>query len=179
MPVSVHQLRPANWRRFRDVRLIALADTPDAFGSTLEAEQQFSDEVWMKRLGRDNAATFVAVDEDGVDSGLIVAAPYNDQAGLYAMWVSSSVRRQGVGSMLVNSVIEWSQSRRFSKLLLDVGDTNGAAIALYSSIGFQPTGKTGTLPEPRQHVLEHQRALSLNNEGEQGGAQQPRARSVV
>lgn len=151
----------------------ALADAPNAFGSTLKAEKQLSDDEWIKRLERHDAATFIAVDEDDADGGLIVAAPYDDQAGLYAMWVASSARRRGVGAMLVNSVIEWSRSRGFNNLLLDVSDTNEAAVALYSGMGFQPTGKTGTLPEPRQYVLEHQRALSLNNEGEQNNAPKP------
>ena len=163
MPVRIHQLGPADWERFRDVRLSALADTPNAFGSTLEAEEQLSNDQWMKRLERNDAVTFVAVDEDGSDGGLIVGAPYDDQAGLYAMWVASSARRRGVGAMLVGSVIEWSRSRGFNNLLLDVSDTNEAAIALYSRMGFQPTGKAGALPEPRQDVLEHQRALSLTS----------------
>jgi len=166
MPVKIRQLHPADWKRFRDVRLCALADTPNAFGSTLEAEEHLSDNEWIKRLERHDAATFIAVDGDGSDGGLIVAAPYDDQAGVYAMWVAASARRRGVGAMLVNSVIEWSRSRGFSNLLLDVGDTNEAAIALYTRMGFQPTGKAGTLPEPRQHVLEHQRGLSLNNQAE-------------
>ena len=166
MTARVHQLRPADWKRFRDVRLIALADAPNAFGSTLEAEEKLSDDEWIKRLERPDTATFVAVEEDASDAGLIVAAPYDDQAGLYAMWVASSARRRGVGAMLVNSVIEWSRSRGFNNLLLDVSDTNEAAIALYSRMGFQSTGKTGTLPEPRQYVLEHQRALSLNNDAQ-------------
>lgn len=165
MPVRVCQLSPADWKRFREVRLSALKDAPDAFGSTLEAEEPLSDNDWIKRLERHDAATFIGVDEDESDCGLIVAAPYDDQAGLNAMWVASSARRRGVGAMLVNSVIEWSRSKGFSILLLDVSDTNEAAITLYSRMGFQPTGKTGTLPEPRQHVLEHQRARSLNNEG--------------
>jgi ribosomal protein S18 acetylase RimI-like enzyme len=177
MPVRVHQLRPADWKRFRHVRLSALADAPNAFGSTLEAEEQLSDDEWIERLERQDAATFVAVDDGGSDCGLIVGAPYGDQAGLYAMWVASSARRLGVGAMLVYSVIEWSRSREFERLLLDVSDTNEGAIALYSRMGFQPTGKTGTLPEPRQNVLEHQRALSLKKEGEQCGGGQAATRA--
>lgn len=163
MPIVVQQLLPSDWKRFRDVRLSALADTPDAFGSTLVKEEKLSEPEWMKRLDRSDAATFVAVDEAGKDVGLIVGAPYDDQAGLYAMWVAPSTRHRGVGSILVDAVIAWSRAGGFETLLLDVSDTNVAAIALYARMGFEPTGVTGTLPEPRQHVLEHQRALSLKS----------------
>ena len=164
MPVKICQLHPTDWKRFREIRLCALADTPDAFGSTLEVEEHHPDSEWIYRLERHDAATFVAVDEYGLDCGLAVAAPYDDEAGLYAMWVAPSARQSGVGAMLVSSVIEWSRSRGFSTLLLDVGNANEPAIALYSSMGFQPTGKAGSLPEPRQHILEHQLGLSLSKE---------------
>jgi len=48
-----------------------------------------------------------------------------------------------------------------SRIVLDVADGNAAAVRLYESRGFARTGVTGTLPPPREHVLEHQRALEL------------------
>ena len=39
-----------DWEASRDIRLRALAESPDAFLSTLEREAAFDDEVWMSRL---------------------------------------------------------------------------------------------------------------------------------
>jgi len=49
------------------------------------------------------------------------------------------------------------------RLLLDVGDYNTSAIALYRSRGFEPTGKVRTLPSPREHVREHQFELIIRH----------------
>jgi hypothetical protein len=48
-------------------------------------------------------------------------------------------------------------------MLLEVANENGAAIGLYARTGFAPNGATGSLPPPRDHILEHQRELTLEN----------------
>jgi len=48
------------------------------------------------------------------------------------------------------------------QVLLDVADTNMAAIRLYARMGFVPSGVEGSLPPPREHIKEHQRVLVLN-----------------
>lgn len=163
MPFDVRQLRKGDWQRARKIRLRALADTPDSFGAILATEENFSDQVWQDRLKSEVAVTFVASSNTGDDIGLITTAPYDDQAGLYSMWVAPEARKQGVAGLLVDAVIESVTARGFQKLLLDVGDDNQAAIAFYASKGFTPTGVTGTLPPPREHIHEHQQELRLHS----------------
>ena len=43
--VSVRRIRESEWRALREVRLLALADAPDAFGSTLAREAAFADDL--------------------------------------------------------------------------------------------------------------------------------------
>lgn len=50
MPVTVRRFRADEWRAYRALRLRALADSPDAFGSTLEREAAFPDGDWRTRL---------------------------------------------------------------------------------------------------------------------------------
>lgn len=161
MRFSILPLGADDWGRNRAIRLRALADTPDAFGSTLADARQMSEAAWRQRLTRTDSATFVATTTDQKDVGLIVGAPYDDEMGLYSMWVAPAARQQGVGGALVDAVIAWARQSGRSKLVLDVGDENHAAIALYVSRGFRPNGRTGTLPPPRDHILEHQRVLPL------------------
>jgi GNAT superfamily N-acetyltransferase len=77
------------------------------------------------------------------------------------MWVGPDVRGKGIGMQLIHAVVDWARTSGFSTLMLDVADLNLAAIALYSRAGFVRTGKTGTLPPPRQHLREFQMALKL------------------
>lgn len=55
----------------------------------------------------------------------------------------------------------WARSAGYARLRLDVSDTNLAAIATYSALGFAPTGRRGTLPPPRDHITEREMALDL------------------
>jgi len=159
--VSIQSLRPTDWERLRSTRLRALADTPDAFGSVLAREQEYGVTTWRERLSGDDRATFVATLPDGSDVGLIGTAPHEGHAGLFSLWVAPEARGQGVGGALVDAVIDWAKSQNHSKILLDVGDKNTPAIALYVSKGFEPNGVIGTLDPPREHITEHQRVLHL------------------
>jgi GNAT superfamily N-acetyltransferase len=153
-------VQPHEWQRARAFRLRALSETPDAFSSTLDHELSMPDERWRDRLAASDSATFMAA-SGGLDIGIAVGAPYDDAAGLYAMWVAPEARGKGVGDALVSAVIRWAKEEGFERVLLDVGDLNEHAINLYKRNGFEPTGRTGTLPPPRTHVSEHQRVLWL------------------
>ena len=194
-PVSIRRAKPADWQRVRAIRLRALSDAPDAFGTTLAEDEARPMSTWRERLENDDAATFLASteldDEDTalltasrathaassphegtaevpqlVDLGLVVGAPFDGRegaAGLFAMWVAPEARGSGIADRLVQAVIDWASERGYERLLLDVADDNKAAIKLYERMGFEPTGNTGTLPPPRTHVREHERAFSLRD----------------
>ena len=157
---------PDQWELFREVRLNALRDTPNAFGSTLERERTHLEADWKNRLERTESKTFIAFSDDAKPVGLIVGAPYGEDAGLFAMWVDASERRKGIGGILVDAVIQWAKEIGYARILLDVADENAAAIALYQHKGFIETGVKGTLPAPRDHIKEHQRAFTIQSPDE-------------
>ena len=151
----------SDWQVARDVRLKALADTPDAFGTLIAADQARPENEWIARVCNPIVAHFLAFDPNGNAVGTAVGAPYSDvhgAAGLYGMWVDPEHRGRRVGQRLVGAVMEWARAESYKCVLLDVDDDNTAAIRLYESSGFLATGQTGTLPPPREHVTEHQRS---------------------
>ncbi len=156
----IERADPGDWRRVRDLRLSALADTPDAFVSTLAEEQAFSDEIWQARLEGETWITILA-SLDQEDLGLAVLGPYDEAGGLYSMWVAPEARGRGLGDALVQAVITLAKARGFKALLLVVADDNLPAIRLYARNGFLPTGETDSLPPPRDHVKGHRRRLLL------------------
>ena len=156
----VERMRPEQWKRVRAVRLRALADTPDAFASTLSNEQNMPDEKWSARLATLDAATFIAVLDDR-DIGIAVGAYFDGAAGLFAMWLAPEARGKGIGDALIRAVIDWAKESGHDRLVLEVGDWNQPAINLYRRNGFEPTGRTGTLPPPREHITEKQLVLRL------------------
>jgi ribosomal protein S18 acetylase RimI-like enzyme len=161
---TVQRMHPDQFERVRAVRLRALRDAPDAFWTTADEEERTTPTQWRERLASPRSVTFVAVD-NGDDVGLVVGAPHHaDQgdAGLYSMWVAPEARRKRVGSALVAAVIHWARDSGYRTLRLDVADGNTAAVRLYQRMGFAPTGVVDHLPPPRDHITEHERAVSLD-----------------
>jgi GNAT superfamily N-acetyltransferase len=155
------QLTQNEGLRLRSIRLRALQDAPDAFGTMFEQASANADEVWAKQVVE--LPTFVAVD-DSCDVAMVRCARDQDRtdtAWLISMWVAPEVRRSGVGGGLVDLVVAWARANGISRLLLDVADRNAQAVALYQAKGFMPNGKSGSMPPPRQHIREHQRELRL------------------
>lgn len=149
--------------RARSVRQRALRDSPDAFGMTLAEELAVDNQCWIDTLSHARRAVFVAVNNEE-DCGLVMGMPNREdesEAYLVAMWVAPSTRGIGAGRALVQSVIDWAKTQQFRAILLDVADSNFPAIELYTRMRFEPTGKTGTTPAPREHITEHQRRLAL------------------
>ena len=149
--------------RLRAIRLRALEDSPDAFATTLAEVAAWPVEKWDQLLQSQSTSTFVA-SLDGADVGLVRGAPHAQQptaAYLISMGVAPAVRGRGIGVQLIDAVADWARTSGFSQVMLDVAELNPAAIALYSRVGFIRTGKTGTLPPPRQHLREFQMMLDL------------------
>ena len=158
---SLEQLRVGEGERLRAIRLRALQDAPDAFGATFEEAAARSLESWNGQL--EQFPTFVAT-ANGSDVGLVRCAlhdRFQDAGYLISMWVSPDARRQGIGSALVDAVVDWARTRGLNRLFLDVTEMNTAAISLYTRKGFVPNGEVGTLPPPRDHVREIQLVMTL------------------
>jgi ribosomal protein S18 acetylase RimI-like enzyme len=147
--MQVRRLEPAEWETFRAIRLRALADAPDAFGSTLAEEAALADDEWRARAVKPDRVTFVV---DGPDGPIAMAmggpAPdISGAAGLYGMWVDPTARRGGLGAALVDAVKAWAIERGYALLGLGVTTTNEPAIALYRRLGFADTGDRHPLRE--------------------------------
>ncbi len=161
--VRIDRLSPQDDQRSRSIRLRALQDAPDSFGSTFEAEAAFTQEDWRRRLARSDAVTFVA-SEEGDDIGIVVGIADPDHPGeavLVALWVAPETRGRRVGEALGQSVIDWARSEGYKAVRLAVADHNASAQRLYERMGFVSTGTVDKLPPPRTHITEHERRLEL------------------
>jgi hypothetical protein len=59
--VSVLRIRPSDWALLKTVRLRALKDSPQFFGSTYDSEASRPDEFWKDRAAGGSVAMFIAV----------------------------------------------------------------------------------------------------------------------
>jgi GNAT superfamily N-acetyltransferase len=147
---TVRRFAPHEWRAYRDLRLRALADSPDAFASTLLAEQRHEDDHWKERLssGATSAWNLPLVTEgDAGPAGLAwgrIDPAQPETAHVYQMWVAPEARGAGCGTMLLQAILDWARDAGARTVLLHVTRGNDAAARVYSRAGFAPVGE----PEP-------------------------------
>jgi GNAT superfamily N-acetyltransferase len=148
--LTLRRLRPDDWAEMRDIRLTALQEAPNAFGSTYAREATFADADWRGRLERPTAVTYLADHTDFADGPVGIAGGYvNPETGLpelVAMWVRPDARGRGVGVELVETVVTWAKSLGTDRIQLWVAEVNPAALKLYERCGFTLTGERGELP---------------------------------
>jgi ribosomal protein S18 acetylase RimI-like enzyme len=139
---TIRHLTPADATDYRAIRLAALQDTPEAFGSTYESEAGRPLSGWGERLATPGA--FAAY----VDGKIVGMARFVQDSGspkerhkgaVYAMYVTPEARGLGLGSALLEALIDHA-STVVEQLRLSVVDTNEAAIRLYQKHGFEIYG---------------------------------------
>jgi ribosomal protein S18 acetylase RimI-like enzyme len=149
--ISIRRVTRREVAAFKDTRLRALQEAPQAFGSTYAREVKFADEEWLARTERWNGEKgigFLAMDGEvacGI-AGSFLDEPDATRAVLVAMWTAPTHRRQGTGRLLVNEVLAWADSRKARVLRLMVTSTNQPAIRFYEALGFTMTGRTEPYP---------------------------------
>jgi GNAT superfamily N-acetyltransferase len=142
--VKTRRVGVADWAVVRDLRLRALADAPEAFGSSYEREVLFSDDVWIGRVGTLTNATFVCeVGGEACGMVTVVRDTTDSRLGwLVGMWVAPSARGTGAADWLVVSALEWADHQGIGSVRLRVADGNARAERLYHRHAFRRTGET-------------------------------------
>lgn len=155
--IEIRVLTPDDWPTWRDLRLAALAEAPEAFGSRLADWQGDGDreQRWRDRLSIPGSRNLVAV-LDGRPVGMSSGVPTEDPLALelISMWVHPDARGRGVADRLVDEVAQWAREVGGDRLRLGVMPDNARAKALYRRTGFQMIDETGTLtPDGEQLML--------------------------
>ena len=142
MPI-IRPLYPDEWAIYRELRLRSLADAPDAFYSTLDAESARSAEDWAARLAAaavSGADCPLVAELDGQPAGLVWAKMDSINpllVHLFQMWVAPECRGKGVGRGLLDAALAWAREREVRFAELDVTLGNASALRLYERAGFK------------------------------------------
>jgi ribosomal protein S18 acetylase RimI-like enzyme len=135
--LSVRVLTGDDWPVFRQIRLAALQDAPEAFASSYEEEKDYDEEFWRLRLGR-SSRLLACLDDEPVGIVSVGQAQESDVAELFGMWVVPSQRGRGVAWQLTEAAAEHARQLGRRALKLWVSTDNGRAVAFFSSYGFRP-----------------------------------------
>lgn len=137
------RLGPDDWQDFRDIRLRSLADSPDAFGSTLEREAAFTEDDWRLRV---RGPVFVVLDPGPVAVGGIFDA---DGVGhVWGMWTDPAHRGRGHARRVLDAL-----TPLHDRVQLHVNVANPVARSVYERYGFVGTGELEPLrPGSEQRI---------------------------
>lgn len=134
------------------VRLLALLDAPYAFAGTYTDSIQLPKEHWADRARSastgGSTAVYLALAPDG-PVGMAGAYTPDDRPEvrmIFGVWVEPSLRGQGLGARLVETIIEWAAGTGAERCELWVAEPNDPALHLYLRLGFTDTGMRQPMP---------------------------------
>jgi len=141
--VLIHRVVEDDWRLMQEVRLRALREDPEVFGSSLQREERFRESHWRMRTR--SSPSWIALDEAGTGRGIVgmILEPGSpeDDRHVVSLWVAPEVRRRGIGWTLLDTVRQAATEDGARTLSLWVVDENHPAVDLYVRAGFTRTGE--------------------------------------
>lgn len=144
--IRVQRATPDHWRLWRELRLRALEESPEAFASTLAGtlarDAAEGESYWQ---GFFTAAGLVLVARCGDEpAGMARLVDPGDEQPLelFSLWVAPEARGRGVGEALIAECLGWAAAHRpRAAMRLAVVETNAPARRLYERCGFGVIGR--------------------------------------
>ena len=150
----ITRIGPADWERFRTVRLASLSESPASFRSRYADWVDAPAERWQSRLSQ-VPLTLLAHEATKV-VGVVSGQPVEDAwVELISMWVAPTARGAGVSGQLIGAVKDWAAGQDRTTYLM-VRSDNTRARRSYERAGFVDTGVPEVWPadEPPEHRME-------------------------
>ena len=171
--IIVRLLGEGDWQPYRDIRLAALLDAPDAFVATRSEEAVFDEQAWRARMLRSRR---MLAECDGSPVGVVSLGHGGpDQTGgaeLFGLWVAPAGRGAGVAWKLVEAGAGQALADGHSHVGYWVGTDNGRAVAFASGFGFRPTAQRRPMRVVSEDDGEEELAMTLPLSGDRGGIAQ-------
>jgi ribosomal protein S18 acetylase RimI-like enzyme len=163
--VDIVTLPVESWREYRELRLRALKEDPEAFSSSYADSQDQPEQFWKGRLADaadGKRAWLLFAIQDNIPVGMIgafIEAPSPDVATVVSVYVPREARGQGISARLMEEILRLlSNMPALKKARLRVNVTQLPAINLYRRFGFleialEPS-TTGTGQVVQQMLME-------------------------
>jgi RimJ/RimL family protein N-acetyltransferase len=145
-PISLRPAQESDALAFRELRLEALRNHPEAFSADYALNEAEPPTFWSNRLrtlGNDGRLYF-AIHEDkligmcGIGRGNSPKTRHS--ATIWGVYVKSAWRGSQIAEGLINECAQWAKTHEIKLLKLGVVTTNTAAIRCYLRCGFTVYG---------------------------------------
>jgi GNAT superfamily N-acetyltransferase len=163
-PVSVRRAVIGDEPILRELRLQALSDAPDAFGSTYQRELARTTADWQRWLSP--GVTFILEEPHGASGIVAGGRDASDPAivHLMAMWVHPTRRGTDAGDRLVDAVLSWALTEGARVVRLNCIRSNARARRFYERNGFRPTGQEAVRERDGETEVQMERAVERGSE---------------
>lgn len=166
--MKIRRLGAQDARNYLTIRLKALKNNPEAFGSSYEEEKARPVEMYANRLSSEESITYGAfLHNQLVGTVTLVREKYvkfRHRANIVGMYVDPENRGSGIGRLLLIEAIKQAQAiEEIEQLNLSVVTTNEPAKNLYTSLGFKVFGteKRALKLDELTYLDEHHMVLFL------------------
>lgn len=133
-------LNEQQWATLRDLRLVALKDSPASFLSTYDKELDYDEPRWRLEFSRGEC---IVVERQKASVGLIGITSGSDIPStdryLEYLWIAPESRRSGVATELVKTLFKLLDAAGTPAVWLWILDGNEPARRLYEKCGFVST----------------------------------------
>ncbi len=139
--MKIRQLTQQDWQAFKNLRLEALTQHPEAFGSSFEEESTLTDVELQQRFSScDLFGAFVHDELIGCAGFFVYSSEKMSHRGcLFSMYTKKAHRNSGVADALIKIIIAHAKTS-VMQLHITVVTTNHIAIRLYQNNGFHIYG---------------------------------------
>jgi len=161
---TIRRIKLGEGMLYKAIRLRALGDAPEAFGSSLEDALLRSEESWHVQADQSAKgsarATFFAMQND---QPVGLAALYQhdnseDTTELIQMWVAPESRSYGTAKILLDHAFAWAKENGYSRIQAEVVPSNTHALRFYKRYGFTEITQPSTHTDDGiilEHTLPH------------------------
>ncbi len=163
--MDVLSLPVERWKEYRELRLRALREDPEAFSSAYATAKDLPDDFWQGRLTKalkGEREWLLFARESGKLVGMIgayIAEGTTDTATIVSVYVPAEERGKGISSRLMEEMLAvLSRKPRLKLARLAVNVTQLPALKLYKRFGFYEIGRedaeTGEAKPVEQVLME-------------------------
>lgn len=156
---SIRRIRLGEGSLFREVRLAALKESPEAFGSTYESAMERSGESWCEQAdgtaAGKNRATFLIFQNDS-PAGLVAVYRVEERPDfgeIIQLWVAPPLRGTGAAVQLTETALEWARASGFSHVIAGVLRNNHRSRGLFLKLGFEVSGDPSLVREGQDVLI--------------------------
>ncbi|MGE5560129.1 MAG: N-acetyltransferase family protein [Chloroflexota bacterium] len=147
MSITIRHLTEDDWQAYRDLRLEALAEAPEAFASSPEEQLDRSPEDWRAAVRQHEQSFVLGAFAGNTLVGMVSLArdmrsKTRHKGTVRGLYVVPSQRGRNIARLLMAALIREARAPvGLEQLNLSVVADNLSARALYERMGFVPYGR--------------------------------------